>query len=119
MDCNPGMNLGLAGTHPFYKEKIFYDYCGFLQAPTPQQQIQCFTDEAIAWEIILRTIEKKNSGCVFKHPQTSSGTTQENSAFGSTLLDCANLLCRDPSTWLRVCSQAKPEKCLGTLQQRI
>lgn len=24
----------------------------FLQAPTPQQQIQSFTDEGIAWEIL-------------------------------------------------------------------
>lgn len=69
---------------------------GFLQASTPQQQIQSFTDEGIAWEIILRTIETKNSGCVSRHPQTSSETTQENSAFGRALLDCADLLVEIP-----------------------
>lgn len=65
---------------------------GFLQAPTAQQFIQPFTDERIAWEIILRTIEISNSGCVSRHPQTSLETTQENSAFEGALLDCADLL---------------------------
>lgn len=65
---------------------------GFLQAPTPKQQIQSFIDEGIAWEIILRTIETNNSACVSRHPQTSPEATQENSAFGGALLDCANLL---------------------------
>lgn len=65
---------------------------GSLQAPTPQQQMQSFTDEGIAWEIILRSTETNNSGCASRYPQTSSETTQENNAFGSALPDCVNHL---------------------------
>lgn len=62
------MILGLAGTHPFYKEKYLINTEGFLQAPTPQQQIQSFTDEGTSREIILRTIETNNSGSYVQTP---------------------------------------------------